>query len=227
MKKIKVTKNGPYFVTGKVPLKRENSVTNGEGIPEKWEGNGDIVAEESYALCRCGKSKNKPFCDGIHAAIGFKCNDSASNRKFEDQAQTFDGPELVLKDAEDLCAVARFCELGGNVWNLVQNSDDPEAKKLAVQESSNCPSGRLVVLDKKTGKEIEPKLEKSISVTEDLGAELSGPLWVKGGIPIESADGKEYEVRNRVTLCRCGKSKNKPFCGGEHLNARFVDENNR
>jgi CDGSH-type Zn-finger protein len=39
---------------------------------------------------------------------------------------------------------------------------------------------------------------------------------VRGGIPIESANGKTYAVRNRVTLCRCGQSANKPLCDGSH-----------
>jgi CDGSH-type Zn-finger protein len=43
-----------------------------------------------------------------------------------------------------------------------------------------------------------------------------GPLLVRGGIPVESEDGRPYEVRNRVTLCRCGHSRNKPFCDGTH-----------
>jgi hypothetical protein len=59
---------------------------------------------------------------------------------------------------------------------------------------------------------IEPMFEPPIGVVLDSHTGLDGALWVRGGIPIESADGKKYEVRNRVTLCRCGKSENKPFC---------------
>ena len=64
--------------------------------------------------------------------------------------------------------------------------------------------------DKNTGKNIEPKLKASIDLLEN------GPICVKGGVPIESADGQTYEVRNRCTLCRCGKSENKPFCDASH-----------
>jgi len=74
-----------------------------------------------------------------------------------------------------------------------------------------------------TGKPIEPELTPAVSLLEDPQVGMSGPLWVKGGIPIESADGRMYEVRNRVTLCRCGKSAKKPFCDGNHLNVRFND----
>ena len=48
-------------------------------------------------------------------------------------------------------------------------------------------------------------------------------MWVKGGLRIESSDGTNYEIRNRVTLCRCGKSKNKPFCDSSHVFSSFND----
>jgi D-arabinose 1-dehydrogenase-like Zn-dependent alcohol dehydrogenase len=51
----------------------------------------------------------------------------------------------------------------------------------------------------------------------------SGPLWVRGGITVESGDGTRYETRNRVTLCRCGASSNKPFCDGSHAALAFDD----
>ena len=50
---------------------------------------------------------------------------------------------------------------------------------------------------------------------------ISGPIRVKGGVRLESTDGKLYETRNRVTLCRCGKSKNKPFCDATHVSIKF------
>ena len=73
-----------------------------------------------------------------------------------------------------------------------------------------------MIIDKQTGKVVEPKLAKSIVLIEDPAMGVSGPVWVRGGVPVESADGKTYHVRNRLTLCRCGKSKNKPFCDSSH-----------
>ncbi len=70
--KIKITKNGPYLISGNVPLSQEVIVTDKEGTPEKWKEEKKIKSGESYALCRCGKSKNKPFCDGTHIDINFK-----------------------------------------------------------------------------------------------------------------------------------------------------------
>ena len=92
-----------------------------------------------------------------------------------------------------------------------------------IREANHCPAGRLVIHDKTTGKEIEEPLEPSIGMGEDPAMGCSGPLWVRGGIPIESANGKKYETRNRVTLCRCGASHNKPFCNGSHASIKFQD----
>ena len=96
-----------------------------------------------------------------------------------------------------------------------------ERKNLEIKQACDCPSGRLTACE--NGKDIEPKFEKSIGVIEDPESGVSGPLWIRGGIPVESASGEQYEVRNRVTLCRCGKSKNKPFCNGSHMTSGFKD----
>ncbi|NLX72812.1 MAG: CDGSH iron-sulfur domain-containing protein, partial [Bacteroidales bacterium] len=71
---------------------------------------------------------------------------------------------------------------------------------------------------------IEPEYEPSIDIIQDCQRSVSGGIFVKGGIPIESSDGSAYEVRNRVVLCRCGKSKNKPFCDATHILVDFVDK---
>jgi len=85
-----------------------------------------------------------------------------------------------------------------------------------VGNAADCPSGRLVIVDKESGKTIEPLLEKSIGFIEDPAMGVDGPIWVRGGISVFSADGRMYKVRNRLTLCRCGKSTNKPFCDSSH-----------
>lgn len=121
-----------------------------------------------------------------------------------------------MKDAEILCASARFCHRGGDIWQVIPKSDEPKAKKNVIENECDCPSGRLVVIDKVSGKTIEPSLEKSIGLIQDPAIGVDGLLWVRGGIPIYSAEGKLWEVRNRVTLYRCGKSTNKPFCDSSH-----------
>jgi CDGSH-type Zn-finger protein len=56
-----------------------------------------------------------------------------------------------------------------------------------------------------------------------IGVITDGPLWVRGGVRVVAADGTSYEVRNRTTLCRCGHSRNKPFCDGSHEDAGFKE----
>jgi len=215
-KKIKISKNGPYLVSGNIPVGREDIIYD-EGVPLKWKKAEEIKADKDCALCRCGHSKNKPFCDGNHIKVKFDGTETADNLPFDQQANVIDGPELILKDAGQYCIGAGFCDRGDGAWSLTEESNDLEAKKAAIEECTNCPSGRLVLVDKKTDKEIEPKLEQEISLVKD------GPLWVKGGVPVEGAKGEKYEARNRVTLCRCGKSANKPFCDGTHYKIEFKD----
>ena len=85
-----------------------------------------------------------------------------------------------------------------------------------IRQAGDCPAGRLVAIDKASGKPVEPELPQSIGIIEDPSLGCSGPLWVRGGIELVGADGEPHEIRNRMTLCRCGRSENKPFCNGAH-----------
>jgi CDGSH-type Zn-finger protein len=214
--KIRVQKNGPYLVSGNVPLRKMTIQCDGQGIPIEWLAGPKLKTSDTYALCRCGQSKNKPFCDGTHTKVNFDGTEASDNDPFDSIAKTIDGPKLMLKDAEILCASARFCHRGGDIWPQIPKSGNPKLKQNAIRNACDCPSGRLVIIDKETSKAIEPELEKSIGFIEDPGKGVDGPIWVRGGIPVYSVDGMPYEVRNRETLCRCGKSTNKPFCDSSH-----------
>jgi CDGSH-type Zn-finger protein len=179
--------------------------------------------KEPVALCRCGESKKKPFCDGSHAHADWDPSETASRRPLLDDSEQIDGETLVLTDNESYCAYARFCDAYGRVWNLVENARTEEERELVNREAAHCPGGRLITWDKKTGKPFEPELKPAIGLIEDPILKISGPIWVKGGIRVESADGSSYEIRNRVALCRCGQSSNKPFCDGTHASMKFHD----
>jgi len=219
--RVVVSKDGPYLVTGGVPLAKQTIVADREGGSEEWKEGEALEAKQSYALCRCGHSSTKPFCDGTHKKVGFVGTETASREPYEKQAQVMEGPAMALTDAEALCAFARFCDPNGKVWNQVADTDDAKVRKLFVRQVNNCPSGRLVAWDRESGKPIEHSLPVSIGLIEDPPEGVSGPLWLRGGIPVVSADGHAYQVRNRVTLCRCGASKNKPFCDGSHASIGF------
>lgn len=64
---IKVREDGPYRVDG-----GENEVRLID-----WNGNEYAVAKRPFALCRCGGSTTKPFCDGTHSKIGFEAAEAA------------------------------------------------------------------------------------------------------------------------------------------------------
>ncbi|TPK95564.1 iron-binding protein [Mesorhizobium sp. B2-4-12] len=219
--RVTVTRNGPYLVTGDLSLCEQTIGTDSDGESEEWIEKILPSPGPKFALCRCGHSNNKPFCDGSHARVGFIGTEVAARTMYLDQAEAFDGPFLALLDVESLCAFARFCDPKGQVWSQVAKTDDPEVRATFIRQVQNCPSGRLVVWDKARGSAIEPELAPSIGLIEDPAEGCSGPLWLRGGIAVVSADGEEYEVRNRMTLCRCGGSRNKPFCDGTHAAIKF------
>jgi CDGSH-type Zn-finger protein len=66
MPKIKVSKNGPYLILGRIPLQKQIIITDSEGTSTEWQPSTKYPPREKYALCRCRKSKNKPFCDSSH-----------------------------------------------------------------------------------------------------------------------------------------------------------------
>lgn len=219
--KIKVSKAGPYLVTGSVPLFEKIITPKGKAYELK---NGHKLPQsEEYALCRCGKSKNAPFCDGSHLHNGFTGTETAPKDTYMDRAELLEGPAINLLD-DNRCAFARFCHRNkGKVWELIEDSDNKESKKEAIQGAGDCPTGRLVAVEK-SGKQIEPSYKPSIEIVQDPEKGVSAGIFVKGNIPIESSDGKIYEIRNRVALCRCGKSNNKPFCDATHVPSEFSDK---
>ncbi len=222
--KIKILKDGPYLVVGGVKLTQ--AIIEPVGHHHEYKPGIELPQAAQYALCRCGNSKKHPFCDGSHAQVEFDGTEEASTEPYSERAEVFAGPTLDLSD-DNRCAFARFCHReDGDVWTLTELSDDERLRKEAIQAAGDCPAGRLVQHDKRTGyAEIEPQFEEpEITLLEDPERECSAPLFVKGGIPLESARGFTYEVRNRYALCRCGGSHNKPFCDATHVNLGFDDK---
>ena len=214
--KVRVCRNGPYVLTGKIPVCDETILCGDDGIPVRWEKGRDYPANEACSLCRCGRSGSRPYCDGSHERAGFDGTETAGKEEYLDRPDKTEGPGLILWDTEKLCAVALFCHRAGDAWNLTEQSGDPVKKATAMEEVRDCPSGRLVAVDKASGKTVEPEIGPSIALVFGPQEGVPGPIWVRGCIPVESADGRTYTKRNRVTLCRCGKSCNKPFCDGSH-----------
>ncbi|MCD7969789.1 MAG: CDGSH iron-sulfur domain-containing protein [Alistipes sp.] len=221
---ITVTEDGPYMVYGKPSLDQQFIMTDEDGFSWTFEpGQSFDMDNEPVALCRCGYSKDKPYCDGSHIGAAWDPRLMASEEPILSGAEAFGGPTLTLTDNQDYCVFARFCDAKGRVWNLVGQSDDPQKRDYTIHEADMCPNGRLSAWDNSTKQPFEPRYDPSLSLIEDRPMALSGGIWVKGGIPVRREDGFTYEIRNRVVLCRCGQSSMKPRCDGTHASMRFRD----
>jgi CDGSH-type Zn-finger protein len=209
--------DGPYRASG-VRLVRFRPLVGPDGSRVEWERGQDIEHEETFELCRCGHSSDQPFCDGTEKEIGFEGEETADRRPTSmRRVAQGDGP-VVLTDDTSLCARARFCiRADTDAWALAFETADPERRELLIRIVEHCPSGRLAYQVPPDDQLVEAEMTPEIAVIQD------GPFWVRGGIPIEASDGFEYEVRQRVTLCRCGHSRNKPFCDGSHVTVGFRD----
>ena len=202
---IECAKNGPYIVKGLKAFKN----SRGEAIATK----------KTIALCRCGASQDKPFCDGTHAKIGFK--DGKLDGRLPDRRDSYIGKGITIHDNRAICAHAGFCTDGlAAVWRMkVEPWIDPDgaAVEQIVETIKRCPSGALSYsIDDKEHRDLESPPE--IQVSKD------GPLVARGGIALKQGGFGEGASAELYTLCRCGASKNKPFCDGSHWNAGFADD---
>ena len=219
---IKVSQGRPYIVHGAPPVTLAIIGVNDKGVSTEYVRGKAFASKEGMALCRCGHSRNAPFCDGSHLKADVDLTERAPFEPLLDQATEIDGPALALTDNERYCAYARFCDAANRVWNEVQMAGKVHEQN-TMHMTTRCPGGRLMVWDKQSRQPIEPAEPASIHPIEDSAAGCSGPLMVRGGVRVESADGRSYEIRNRQALCRCGQSSNKPFCDGSHASIKHQD----
>lgn len=198
-------KNGPLLV------KNLKKLTNSRGE--------QIELKLSLALCRCGASKTKPFCDGTHSSIGF--TDEKGENRTSDKKETYKGKSITIHDNRGICAHAGFCtdnlpnvfRLGIEPWIDVEAADVEELKRII----RKCPSGAL------SYSENEKETNNFFDDTEIIVSK-NGPYHVRGGIEIKDTDLGDRASTEHYALCRCGKSANKPRCDGEHWYAGFKDD---
>jgi Uncharacterized conserved protein len=205
---IRVSKDGPYVVTGLSEIK-ESTTRN------------VTVADPAVALCRCGASKTKPFCDGTHGKIAFSGEKSPD--RVPRQLDTYVGQEITIYDDRGICSHAGFCTDGlPKVFRMgVEPWIDPDAevKELIIETIKKCPSGALSY-------SIDGVRVDTFTDVEALQLDEDGPYHVRGGISLDLGDTPESEQpesKEHCSLCRCGHSQNKPFCSGQHWYEKFVD----
>ena len=208
--KIACLPNGPYYLLNDLQA---------APVPNLRRASGEACASvRGVALCRCGGSGNKPFCDGTHGRNGFRDDNRADPAK--NRRQTYAGRRITIFDNRAICAHAGFCtdELaavfrhGESTWIV---PDAAEVGKV-IETIRKCPSGALsYAID---GVEAgPPQRPPMVTVTDN------GPYAVTGGIELQGVKLGDGASAEHYTLCRCGASRNKPFCDGSHWDAGFKD----
>lgn len=203
---IDVASDGPYLV---------------HGVETLVGSKGPIETKANYALCRCGGSANKPFCDGTHKKIGFKGTNESDPAKRK--TREYVGKDITVLDRRWICAHSGECVRGlPEVWRVDARPwiqpDNADASKVA-EVALHCPSGALTVAVHGVETQVpSPPRTPAVTICKN------GPYQVTGGPELRNPDGLEPPVLERYSLCRCGASKNKPFCDDSHTTIGFVDD---
>ena len=195
---ITFTKNSPYLVAD-----MDKVVSKDKAFPLR----------KVTSLCRCGQSKNMPYCDGSHVAAQF------NGEKEEDRCgyakKTYQGQGITVFFNPGLCAHVGIClrrlpqvfDLEKRPWINANGADKEEI----IATIEKCPSGALTysLVD---GPHAINCPENSIKITKNGPYECSGQILLKD----DNNTADELDAKERYCLCRCGKSKNKPLCDGQH-----------
>lgn len=194
---ITVVRKGPYRV---------------EGVEDIKDSEGQPVPHQAITmLCRCGSSQKKPFCDGSHTRMGFAGERDPNREKGE--TNEYEGKEITIVDNTDVCCRDRSCirELPQVFETCDPDAASPEDIMNTIRK---CPSGALTY--KIGGTHCHDfGREPGIVITKN------GPIKVVGGVCLIDETGARPACEEHYTLCRCGGSKNKPFCDGTHADIDF------
>jgi len=182
-------------------------------ITHAYDDKGNqIDLEKVKSICRCGKSHYKPGCDGSHCKEEFVNKKEADRKK--DSVKSYKGKDITIYDNRCICSHDGSCtKLLPSVFkNNERPWIDPNGASPGeiIDVIEKCPSGALSFsLGSKRYKEFGQTIEKVIFIED-------GPVAVEGGIKFKDYGESQPECAEHYTLCRCGKSKNKPFCDGNH-----------
>jgi CDGSH-type Zn-finger protein/truncated hemoglobin YjbI len=206
---IIITTDGPYRVQGPIEIR---------------DTAGDTLRTDGISyLCRCGGSRHKPFCDTTHAAKCFDGTETADPGAIADRRDSYQADDGVTV-YDDRTRCCHFGQCTARLASVFRADTEPFVDPTGApgrdiaEVVSGCPSGALAYAVSPDPEPVEEHQPPSITATED------GPYRVRGRVHLVSeATGTRYEIRERQTLCRCGQSRNKPFCDGSHWYAEFRD----
>lgn len=195
--KITVKLRNPYLVSDLKNFKDANDK--------------ELPINEPMALCRCGHSANKPYCDGTHFKIGF-VGEKDSDR-VTDRVDEYEGAGITIVDNRGVCSHAAYCtDTLPNVFKLGEEPwIDPDGAPVEeiIELIKRCPSGALSY-------KIDGVRHQAVGGPPSAQVTKDGPYRVRGGVGLDDDQDSEPETPDHFTLCRCGESKNKPFCNGAH-----------
>ncbi len=220
--KILPLMNGPYYLINDMKPTIVDNLQNSNGQP--------LSTIRGVALCRCGASKNKPFCDGTHGKIGFSSLNNTldkndNEKRIKDKRRNYVGKEITIHDNRKICSHAAECvdnlpsvfKLNARPWI---DADGASIQKV-INSIRKCPSGALSYsIDGIEYGDPEEKRNPMITVSKN------GPYHITGGIELlgEGVEFGEGASLEHYALCRCGVSENKPFCDGSHRSINFKSE---
>jgi CDGSH-type Zn-finger protein len=221
--KILPLPNGPYYLINDMEPKVVENLKNFKGEP--------LSTTVGIALCRCGKSNSKSFCDGTHSIIGFSSqnvnlNENDTNKlTIKNKRRDYVGKEITIHDNRKICSHAKECvnnlpsvfKLGSKPWI---DSDGSKIQDI-INTVRKCPSGALSYsIDGIEYRDPKEQRDPILTVLKN------GPYYITGGIDLigENIEFGEGASKEHYTLCRCGTSENKPFCDGTHRTINFKDE---
>jgi CDGSH-type Zn-finger protein/truncated hemoglobin YjbI len=211
---LMVAENGPYLATNVLEVRTH--------LGER------LRVPPQLALCRCGQSAMKPLCDGTHARSGFSGEKNPD--RVPDRRDTYPGQQVTIFDNRGICQHSGLCT--DRLPTVFRTQAEPFAAPSGgrldeiIRAVRDCPSGALsLALSVEEARRFVDwggEREAAVEVTQD------GPYRVTGGLPLADAAGGDTaraagSSREHYALCRCGHSRNKPFCSGMHWYAAFRD----
>ena len=180
------------------------------------------------ALCRCGRSGEKPNCDASCLRDGF--DDRKDPKRVPDRRDTYSGMQVTIFDNRGICQHSGYCT--DRLATVFHTDGDPFVTPSGgrMDEIINavraCPSGALsYAVDRAESRahvDRDGTRPAAIEITRDGPYRITGAIALvdADGSPVERAEGASSE---HYALCRCGQSRNKPYCSGMHWYAGFTD----
>jgi CDGSH-type Zn-finger protein/truncated hemoglobin YjbI len=210
---VAVLDDGPYVATNIVDV-------------VDWAGR-PVLKTPITSFCRCGRSADKPYCDGTHATVLF--SGAKDPERVPDRLDVYPGLTITVVDNRGTCAHSGFCT--DRLNTVFHQRSEPFVTPTGgrmdeiIRAVRECPSGALSLqVNEQEARDLVDQSERlpRIEVTRDGPYRLTGSVRVVDaqGDPVPRNQGASQE---HCSLCRCGRSRNKPYCSGMHWYADFHD----